>query len=302
MGNEQNKALLRRWLDEGWCQGNVDVADELIATDFVVHGAGGQAIPSGRQGVKDLVREWRRGFPDGQMRVLDELCEGDLVGVRLLWTGTHLGPFYGVAPSGRRVTCVSLGLDRIQDGRISEGWGELDMLGLMQRIGGVPGPASSAPPAPGLAAPTRPGPAPSSVAENKAVVRRVLQATGDWDLEAIREACDTDRYVEHAPGRSSLPLEEALRADSQCRASLPDLRFTLDAERMVAEGDRVLVRGTFSGTHTGAPLFGAPASGRRLLWGGIDIFRVSEGRLTERWRCSDTLSLMQQATAAVPKP
>ncbi|RKH59297.1 ester cyclase [Corallococcus llansteffanensis] len=301
MGNEQNKAILRRWLDEGWCKGNVDVADELISTDFTVHGAGGQAIQSGRQGVKDLVLEWRRGFPDGQMRVLDELGEGDLVGVRLLWTGTHLGPFYGVPPSGRRVTCVSLGIDRIQDGRISEGWGELDMLGLMQRINGVPGAASRARPDRGLEEPTQTWATLSSASANKALVRRVLQSIEDGDLDAIREACDVDSYVEHVPGQGTLLLDEALRADSLLRASLPDLTFTLDEGRMVAEGDRVLVRGTFSGTHTGAPLLDAPPSGKELLWGGIDIFRVSAGRLTERWRCSDTLRLMQQAGAAVLK-
>jgi predicted ester cyclase len=301
MGNEQNKAILRRWLDEGWCKGNVNVADELIATDFTVHGAGGQAIQSGRQGVKDLVLEWRRGFPDGQMRVLDEIGEGDLVGVRLLWTGTHLGPFYGVPPSGRQVTCISLGIDRIRDGKISEGWGELDMLGLMQRIGGVPGAASSAPPGQGLEEPARPWPTLSPVSANKTAVRRFLQSIEDWDLDAVREQCDAGSYVEHVPGRGPLLLDEALSADALLRASLPDLTFTPDEERMVAEGDRVLVRGTFSGTHTGAPLFGAPPSGNELLWGGIDIFRVSAGRLTERWRCSDTLGLMQQAAAAVLK-
>lgn len=302
MGIEKNKAIMRRWLDEGWCKGHVDVADELIAGDFTVHGAGGQAIQSGRQGVKDLVREWRQGFPDGQMRVLDEIAEGDLVGVRLLWTGTHRGPFYGVPASGQKVTCVSLGIDRIVDGRIVEGWGELDMLGMMQRIGGVPGTAGTrTPPEAGLTEPTRPRPTASPIAANKAVVRRFLESIEDWDVDAVREECDANSYVEHVPGRGTLLLDEALWADSQLRASLPDLSFVPDEPRIVGEGDRVVVRGTFSGTHAGAPLFGAPASGKKLVWGGIDIFRVTEGRLTERWRCSDELSLLQQAAAAAPK-
>ncbi|WP_163999284.1 ester cyclase [Pyxidicoccus caerfyrddinensis] len=300
MGTETNKATMRRWLDEGWCKGNVDAADELIAGDFALHGAGGQVIQSGRQGVKDLVRDWRRAFPDGQMQVLDEIAEGELVGVRLLWTGTHLGPLYGVPPSGRKVSCVSIGIDRVRDGKIAEGWGELDMLGLMQRIGGMPETQFRVSVDPALEAPTRPGPDPLPVAANKAVVLRFLRMLESGDLPGARDACDAGTYVEHDPDTGALSLDPAIQADVQLRASLPDLTFTPDAERLLGEGDRVVVRGSFSGTHSGLPLFGAPASGKKLVWGGIDIFRVSAGRLTERWRCSDTLSLLQQARASGP--
>jgi len=141
MSTEDNKAVIRHWLTEGWSRGNVDLADEIIDPNFVVHGAGGQPIPSGPAGVKQLVREWRTGFPDGRMDIDGMLAEGDLVAIRMTWRGTHNGIFYGIAPTGRQVTVTSIGVDRVVNGMIVEGWGEIDMLGLYQQLGVIPLPA-----------------------------------------------------------------------------------------------------------------------------------------------------------------
>ena len=138
MSTNDNKAIIRRWLDEGWSRGNVDVADELIDANFTVRGAGGQVVQQGRDGVKDLVRTWRAGFPDGRMILDDILAEGDMVVVRNRWVGTHTGSFYGIAPTGRAVEVTSIGFDRVINGRVVEGWGELDMLGMFQTLGTVP--------------------------------------------------------------------------------------------------------------------------------------------------------------------
>ncbi len=137
MSIEENKAIIRRWLEEGWSKGNLAVADELIGTNFVVHGAGGQAISSGPEGVKQLVATWRTGFPDGQMSIDDLLAEGDKVVIRMTWRGTHKGHFYGIAPTGKRVEVTSLGIDRLANGKIVEGWGEVDMLGMYQQLGAI---------------------------------------------------------------------------------------------------------------------------------------------------------------------
>jgi predicted ester cyclase len=70
---------------------------------------------------------------------------------------------------------------------------------------------------------------------------------------------------------------------------------------IVAEGDKVVVRGTVSGTHTDADFFGVPASGKRLEWSGIDVSRVVDGKIVERWLNADIMSLMQQLGLA-PAP
>lgn len=138
MSTEENKAIIRRWLDEGWTKGNLAVADELIDSNFTVHGAGGQAVPSGPEGVKQLVIEWRTGFPDGQMIIDDLFAEEDKVVIRMTWRGTHKGEFYGIAPTGKQVNVTSIGIDRVANGKIVEGCGEVDMLGMYQQLGAIP--------------------------------------------------------------------------------------------------------------------------------------------------------------------
>jgi predicted ester cyclase len=293
MGLEENKAIMREWLEEGWSKGNVDVADRLVSPDFTVPGAGGQDVKSGPEGVKELVRTWRRAFPDGKMAVLDDIAEGDLVGVRLLWTGTHTGDFYGAPPTGNKVSCASIGIDQVRDGKIVGGWGELDMLGLMQQCGMIPKVGPGAPPDPEAVNPTLPRPSSSSIQENKAAALRFIDAVNIWDLEAARATCGAE-YVEHNPAWGAIGFEGTVQTYTMIRASLPDLTFTPDTDLLVGEGDRVVVRGTVTGTHTGEPLFGVPASGKRLEWTGIDISRVTDGKITERWLCADILRLMQQ--------
>src|SRR5829696_5667883 len=113
---------------------------------MTVHGAGGQSVGMGPDGLIDLIRTWRTAFPDGKMTVDDIIVEGDLVGIRNTWHGTQTEAFYGIPPSGKEVHVTSVGLDRVTDGQVVEGWGELDMVGMMQLLGAMPmaGPGAAA--------------------------------------------------------------------------------------------------------------------------------------------------------------
>ena len=143
MSIEENKAIIRRWLEEGWTNGNLSVADELIDPGFIAHVAGGQAVPSGPDGVKQIVAAWRTGFPDGHMVIDDLIGEADKVVIRMTWRGTHQGDFYGIAPTNRQVSVTSIGIDRVVNGKIVEGWGEVDMLGMYQQLGVIAAPGSA---------------------------------------------------------------------------------------------------------------------------------------------------------------
>ena len=135
---EAAMAVIRRWCDEGWTKGHVEVANELIHPNFKVHGAGGQVIEPGVEGLKQLILAWRTGFPDAVQRVDDIFALGDRVVVRLTWEGTHTGEFMGTPPSGKKVSVETIGIDRVVDGKVVEGWGELNMLGAMQTMGAMP--------------------------------------------------------------------------------------------------------------------------------------------------------------------
>ncbi len=138
MGDEdRNKALLRRFYEELWSKGNLEVIPELVAEDFVDHHPLPGA-PQGREGLAALVVMWRSAFPDMRESVEDLISEGDKVVGRFTMRGTHTGKFMCVAPTGRRVVMSGIDIVRIADGRISEFWYGEHLLELMQQLGAVP--------------------------------------------------------------------------------------------------------------------------------------------------------------------
>ncbi|MBC3194507.1 ester cyclase [Pseudonocardia sp. C8] len=101
-------------------------------------------------------------------------------------------------------------------------------------------------------------------------------------------------FVNHDPPFPGAPDgPEGLRqAAAMFRAALPDWRS--DLHQLVAEDDLVVERFTARGTHTSAPLMGVPASGRTIVLAGINVFRIADGRIVERWGRLDELGLLRQ--------
>jgi len=130
--------------------------------------------------------------------------------------------------------------------------------------------------------------------ENTDVVLRFIQAVNDWDWNAVTEVVDPANYVENNPAWGAIGFDQMRQTYEMVRAALPDLTFTSDLDLIVAEGDKVVIRGTVSGTHTGGDFFGVPASGKHLEWTGTDVSRVKNGKIVERWLNADIMGLMQQ--------
>src|SRR5438132_9880819 len=99
----RNEDIVRKWIDEGYSRGTVELADTLLAEDITNHTAlPGQA--PGREGVKKAVATLRAAFPDLLIRIEDVVSQGDRVAVRDEITGTHRGVYNGVQPTGRKVS------------------------------------------------------------------------------------------------------------------------------------------------------------------------------------------------------
>jgi predicted ester cyclase len=130
----------RRVLLEMWGAGDLSVADELYAPDYVDYvGRGPEAgRVVGAEGIKQAVRLFRAAFPDLKYVVEEQIAERDLVWSRFSATGTHLGSFLGMAPTGRTVAYTGMDLNRIAKGRIVESWVNYDALALLQQVGLVP--------------------------------------------------------------------------------------------------------------------------------------------------------------------
>jgi predicted ester cyclase len=140
MSTEQNKALVRRLMEEVFDRGNISLIDELFAPDFVEHEELPPGIPAGSEGVKQMSTMFRSAFPDFKATIDDMIAEGDKVVVRGTWSGTHKGEFMGIAPTGKRVSFGVIDIVRIAGGKFVEHWGQMDNMGLMQQLGLIPAP------------------------------------------------------------------------------------------------------------------------------------------------------------------
>jgi steroid delta-isomerase-like uncharacterized protein len=109
----------------------------------------------------------------------------------------------------------------------------------------------------------------------------------------VAEEIFADDVVDYAPAIPDQPpgREGEKQALATFRSAFPDLRVT--TEDLIAEGDKVVLRWTARGTHEG-DLPGVPATGKQATLKGIDILRLADGRIVERWAEYDNLGLLQQ--------
>ena len=135
MSVEENRAIVQRFYDEVWNEGNVDVAWEVFAEDYVRHDLRPtQALP-GPGGQSKIAEDFRSAFPDLQMELDLILGEGDLVAARWTTEGTNTGAWAGRPATGKRARFSGVNIFRFRDGKVVELWNHRDDLGLMQQIG-----------------------------------------------------------------------------------------------------------------------------------------------------------------------
>jgi steroid delta-isomerase-like uncharacterized protein len=140
MSTEENKAIVRRINDEVWSEGHLDVIDELIADNFVATVVGAPEQIRGPQGFREFVVTYRKAFPDLRISIDEQLAEGETVVTRWTATGTNEGELMGIPATGKQATTAGININRISGGKLVEGWGLFDQLGLLQQIGAVPTP------------------------------------------------------------------------------------------------------------------------------------------------------------------
>jgi steroid delta-isomerase-like uncharacterized protein len=140
MSTKENKAILRRWYEQGFAKGNLAALDELVATDFVDHNPAAPGLAGGLEGAKEVVTMMRTAFHDFRITVEDMVAEGDKVVARVTARATHKGEFMGIAPTGKQAAIEVIDIVRIAGGKMVERWGIFDQLGLMQKLGAVPPP------------------------------------------------------------------------------------------------------------------------------------------------------------------
>jgi steroid delta-isomerase-like uncharacterized protein len=128
--SEENRALVRRLIQEVFIGGNLAVAEEILAPDYVHHDPATAEAGSGIEGLERMVGYYREAFPGFQITLEDQIASGDRVVERWTGRGTH--------PSGQTVRATGISIHRIADGKIAETWTCFDSAGAMRQLGAIP--------------------------------------------------------------------------------------------------------------------------------------------------------------------
>jgi len=143
MANPDNEAVARRAIDV-FNTGDMSVIDETSSPDSVGHDPANPEDLVGPEAFKGLVGMYREAFPDLEMKVEDQISDGDMVVTRWSTRGTNTGSLAGMPATGKSTALTGITIDKIVDGKIVESWTQWDNMGLMNQLGlGAPAGAAA---------------------------------------------------------------------------------------------------------------------------------------------------------------
>ncbi len=116
-----NKSLIKRFWNDVWNKGKLELIDEPIAPDFIAYDLP-KNMAHGPKGYKKYVKTCRIAFPDGQDIIQDLIAEDDKVVLRYIGRGTHKGDFMGVKATGKKVKVPGVEIFHVEGGKIKENW------------------------------------------------------------------------------------------------------------------------------------------------------------------------------------
>jgi steroid delta-isomerase-like uncharacterized protein len=134
---DENRAIVTRYVYEVNMQ-NYDAFDEFVVEDYLDH----DPIPGqqpGREPLKNAYRAFSSAFPDIWFTFEDLIAENDLVVGRGVIEGTNSGSFMGIPATHKKIHWTGTRMFKVRNGKVSEGWINFDMVGMLQQLGVVPG-------------------------------------------------------------------------------------------------------------------------------------------------------------------
>ena len=134
---QRDMETTRRWFTDGWL--GADLVGATFDPELTTNGA-----PVGLAGPRANIAARLAGFPDLDTKIMTLAGSGDTVTVQVRWTGTHLGPYGGVAATGKRVDVRVISIWRFAKGKVVENWTIQDQFTLLQQIGYLPPELTSA--------------------------------------------------------------------------------------------------------------------------------------------------------------
>jgi steroid delta-isomerase-like uncharacterized protein len=160
MTSDDNKAIVRRFIEEIFVAGRHETVDELLADDFVAH-TWPSTTGDPKADLKSAIDRAAAGLSNPEFTVDDLIADGDRVAARLTTSATQTGPFMGMPPSGKHYAIEEIHWFRLRDGKVVEHWHQFDQMGMMKQLGAMPGGPAPAGAQPAKGADGAPDPAAS---------------------------------------------------------------------------------------------------------------------------------------------
>jgi len=293
---ERNKALARRYKET---MNQRAPTEEFFAPGYKRTRAGLQHLANNArdQGFANPGTGLRGAIPDRVDVIEDIIADGDRVGMLWRLTGTHKGDLYGIPPTGRKIDIHELGILRLANGKIVEGWFMADEAGLLRQVG--------------AALPPRKDrrlivPEPSTTGEDPEVVlKRLNSGSGASEEDRNKVIVASSKTVPPASAQRAADYRQKrfgfqhLRdygvakglAKFNITHAFPDRRDRIDT--VLAEGEKVWMQFELIGTHTES-LYGLAPSRKRVGVTEIGVMRIADGKWKESWYFGDELGLLLQ--------
>lgn len=138
---EDNIDLVRRFYAEIFNRGDLAVADEIIAPEFVEHipqPLPGRHSTQGPEAIRSFASMFRAAIPDLHVSIDEVIAAGDKVVTRVTWQGTQKGQLFGADPTGKSMRFTGIDIVHVEDGKLVEHWGQVDVLAALSQLGYLP--------------------------------------------------------------------------------------------------------------------------------------------------------------------
>ena len=291
---EKNKVIVRWIIEAVWNEGDLTAIAEFMSSSSVFHGDSFVGELPGVEGYTAFATTTHTALPDVHFTIEDIIAEQDMVAIRLTYTGTNTGPFLMIPATGVSMEARAMVAYRFSDGKIQEGWINVDGLNMLTQLGLIP---PMGPPNYTWGTPSTVTGDPGTPEENTInASREPLEVWNEANLEVIEEIISED-YV----GQYDMSPVNGREAYKQYLSGLftafPDVHITV--EKVFAEGDLVAFVATATGTHLG-PFGPAPATGNSMKVQALVIRRMADGKIVELWQLNDMLGLLTQIGLVPP--
>ncbi len=292
---EVSKAVVRRFWQEGWKQGNQAIFGEICAPAYINHDP---VVPqvTDLEAYKKHVALHATAFPtEAGVKTEDMIAQGDKVAVRWTWHVSHQAEYMGLPATGNHLAMTGITFHRLADKKMMESWHQYDALGFMQQLGTVPPMGREdftwSQPMEQISRTT------CDAGAIEAIYRREAELWNNKNLDIADEIFAAD-FVNHDPTWPGVTdLESFKEWAAAWLSSAPDLEVVI--EDIVVQGDKVAGRWISRWTDV-AGMAGSPPTGEQIEVTGMDICRMAGGKIAERWWAKDALGAMRQLGVISP--